>query len=179
MTAGKDRQPLHDKSGVRMSIKMDFIRAAVASGDDGCIEWPFSRDKDGYGWCSRMGQKRAHRVAWVVANGPLPSGGHVLHKCDNPPCINPRHLWVGGHADNMRDMHEKGRASGCAVTQNLKEESHGRAKLSRQDVASIRVRRLAGESIPRLAREFGVGTQTVGDIIARRTWKTVSLREAA
>lgn len=162
-----------------MSRKMDFIRAAVASGDDNCIEWPFSRDKDGYGWCAQVGQKRAHRVAWVIANGSIPVGGHVLHTCDNPPCINPRHLWVGSHADNMRDMHEKGRASGFAVTLNLKEESHGRAKLSRQDVASIRVRRLAGESIPRLAREFGVGTQTVGDIIARRTWKTVSLREAA
>jgi hypothetical protein len=54
---------------------------------------------------------KAHRVAWTLANGPIPAGMHVLHTCDNPPCCNPGHLWLGTQADNMADMARKGRTS--------------------------------------------------------------------
>jgi hypothetical protein len=78
-----------------------------------CIEWPGALDDRGYGrknikkngkWVT----VRTHRLAWEEANGPIPDGLHVLHRCDNPPCMNPEHLMVGDHAENMRQMMERG-----------------------------------------------------------------------
>jgi hypothetical protein len=89
-----------------------------------CIEWSGRRDKNGYGITSK--DKRAHREAWIEANGPIPAGMHVLHHCDNPPCINPEHLFLGTQADNNADMHAKGRYR------------NGRTKLMADDIAAIR-----------------------------------------
>ena len=80
----------------------------------GCWVWQGSAGKDGYGrMVYRLDGQRvirgAHRVSWEVANGPIPEGMHVLHRCDNPPCVNPAHLFLGTQADNMRDMTRKGR----------------------------------------------------------------------
>ena len=58
----------------------------------------------------------AHRVAWEKVNGPIPDGMQVLHKCDNPPCVNEDHLFLGTHRDNMIDMTEKGRGNGPPAT---------------------------------------------------------------
>lgn len=71
-----------------------------------CIEWPGKRHRNGYG---QLGRKTAHRVAYECAHGPIPDGLHVLHRCDNPPCINPEHLFLGTHHDNMIDSMLKGR----------------------------------------------------------------------
>lgn len=75
-----------------------------------CVEWQGGRDKDGYGQTVVGGRKqRAHRVAWERIHGPIPAGMKVLHKCDNPPCVNPGHLFLGTQADNVRDCWDKGR----------------------------------------------------------------------
>jgi hypothetical protein len=71
-----------------------------------CIEWKGRTDKDGYG---TIGSRRAHRVAWEQTFGPIPDGLQVLHKCDNPPCCNPDHLFLGTRTDNMNDKVRKGR----------------------------------------------------------------------
>ena len=73
--------------------------------------WTGTRFASGYGRITQNGKRaRAHRVAFELFVGPIPSGMHVLHRCDNPPCVNPSHLFIGTHLDNMRDMEAKGRA---------------------------------------------------------------------
>lgn len=78
----------------------------------GCWEWTGTKDKHGYGRV-RVDQRkaRAHRVAWEAFKGEIPAGLHVLHRCDNPGCVNPEHLFLGTHGDNMRDREAKGRGN--------------------------------------------------------------------
>ena len=76
-----------------------------------CWVWTGGTVGRGYGYLSRGGPKLilAHRYVWEITYGPIPDGLCILHKCDNPPCVNPTHLYIGTHSDNMRDMIERGR----------------------------------------------------------------------
>ena len=75
-----------------------------------CWEWLAGKDKDGYGKIKIRGKTlQAHRVSWGIHNGPIPEGIGVLHRCDNPSCVNPLHLFLGTTLDNMRDRDAKGR----------------------------------------------------------------------
>lgn len=75
-----------------------------------CWEWTGGRYWDGYGHLRHMGRSlKAHRVAWELFCGPIPAGLSVLHRCDNPPCVRPDHLWLGTQSDNIKDMVNKGR----------------------------------------------------------------------
>lgn len=87
-------------------------RSLVEDPETGCHVWTGHCQENGYGQI-RIGDRAVgtHRVAWAAANGSIPEGLYVLHKCDNPPCCNPEHLWVGTQADNLRDMREKGRGT--------------------------------------------------------------------
>lgn len=77
----------------------------------GCWVWTASRYPGGYGQFRRKGGplRGTHRVAWELARGPIPEGLHVCHRCDNPVCVRPSHLWLGTHSENMQDAHRKGR----------------------------------------------------------------------
>lgn len=81
---------------------------------NGCVVWTGSRTQQGYGQISegagvRRRRHLAHRLSWELTNGPIPDGVFVCHKCDNPPCVNPSHLFVGSARDNNRDAWTKGR----------------------------------------------------------------------
>jgi HNH endonuclease len=77
---------------------------------DGCWTWAGRKWRNGYGRTEMVpGEWSAHRAAWVVSNGTIPEGKHVLHRCDNPPCVRPDHLFVGTAKDNAQDRDAKGR----------------------------------------------------------------------
>ena len=130
----------------------------------GCLEWTATTGRWGYGRTTMDGRTvYAHRAAWIVAHGPIPDGLFVCHTCDNTGCVNVRHLFLGTHADNMRDMVEKGRAHPG--------EKHGRAKLTDDQALTIRRRRAAGERGVDLAREYGVTTRTITRIVRGENWR--------
>lgn len=127
--------------------------------------WPWQAGTNrGYGAFSlgrrSEGMALAHRVSWQLANGDLPEGKFVRHKCDNPPCVNPAHLELGDQTDNMRDMAER-------------ERGHHR-KLTAAQVSVIRARLRAGSSQRELACEFGVTQGTVSWIAQGKTWRHVA-----
>ena len=107
-----------------------------------------------------------HRLAWDLVHGPVPDGLCVLHKCDNPPCFNPDHLFLGTHADNIADKVAKGRQA--------RGESAGGSKLTEGCVRSIRKLYAAGGwTYARLGRLFEVHESSVRRILSNKTWRHV------
>lgn len=146
------------------------VRVDPASG---CWEWQRYRDPLGYGRISTGGRHcPAHRVSYQVFVGPIPElfdGRRVIvcHTCDNPPCVNPDHLWLGGDAENTGDRDRKGRQVA------LPGESHGNAVLTEADVRQIRAEAAAGATFTALGERFGVTRQNISLIVKRRAWTHV------
>lgn len=134
----------------------------------GCILWTGSTHKHGYGRITRRGKHfLAHRIAWVVANGPITDGLHVCHNCpggDNPLCINVAHLFLGTNADNVADMVKKDRQNRGA--------RNGKSKLTDAQVIEIR-QRYASEKVTHgiLAAEYGVCSSMICLIINHKNWR--------
>lgn len=98
--------------------------------------------------------------------GPIPDGMEVLHKCDNPQCVNPDHLFLGSQKDNMDDMNRKGRGA--------KGDKNGRRKLNSNEVAEIRSLYAAGKLYQyQIAEKFGVKQSVVSEIVNGKIWRTV------
>jgi len=111
---------------------------------------------------------RANRAAWHFVNGQIPDGMLVCHRCDNPPCVNPAHLFLGTDADNRSDCVAKGRQA--RLPQSKGEASH-LAKLTAAQVAEIRHRYAAGGILQReLGEIYGVSQTQIGRIIRRVRW---------
>lgn len=138
-------------------------------GPDDCWLWTGKPDKRGYGWISRGSNGEgsnqrvsAHRASWELHNGPIPDNMNVCHNCpggDNPSCVNPSHLFLGTHTDNMHDMIKKGRSK--------------RTKLTADKVLQIRERFAQGEMQKTIAAEFGISDRGVWSIVHCKTWKHI------
>lgn len=142
-----------------------LLAKAARPDDDACWFWRGALGGGGraYGVVQIDGKRYyAHRVAYELFVGPIPSGLHVLHRCDVPRCINPTHLFLGTQVDNNADREAKGRTA--------RGEQTGHAKLTAVEVDEIRRRRAAGEKGVVLAREFGVRPTTICAIHKGRHW---------
>lgn len=131
-----------------------------------CWEWQGARNRHGYGTLTVRRRKwLAHRLSWNLANGvEAPPNRVVCHRCDNPACVNPRHLWLGTQADNMRDMFGKGRGK-YVVPRNNVGARNPMSKLSDDQVREIRS--LAGSASQRqIGHRFGVGQDQISRIIS-------------
>lgn len=145
----------------RKSIEVRFMEKVSPEPNSGCWLWDGAHHKDGYGSIGYKGKIRiAHRVAYQIYRGEIPAGINVCHRCDNRACVNPDHLFLGTHQQNMSDRNAKTRQSRGAT--------HGPAKLTEDDVKSIRV--TPGLSQRALAARFGVSRRLVRSILAGEKW---------
>jgi hypothetical protein len=137
---------------------------SIRNAATGCLEWIGSRGPKGYGYISpnETGEAVVSRVAWALEHGPIPDGLHVLHTCDNPPCFDTAHLYLGTNDDNARDRRERGRSVSAPG------EANGRAKITAADVAAIRTDRRLQRII---ATEYGIGQSQVSAIKVGASWK--------
>jgi hypothetical protein len=146
-----------------------FWRGVDKNGPNGCWIWKGARISTGYGAIrSKKDTWMTHRVAWTITNGPIPKGKVACHKCDNPICCNPDHLFIGTAMDNVKDMTSKGRRN------DLKGEDHSKAILTAQTVRLIRfVYGNGGYTQKRLGEIFGVTKPTIQCIVENRTWRHI------
>lgn len=132
--------------------------------------WPYQACRHAFGHGQFWNGTRvvyAHRFAWELINGPVPKGIYVCHRCDNPSCVNPEHLFLGTCADNLSDMRRKGRGS---KPPRRAGEQHSMAVLTEDRVRTIRQSSLSSRQ---LADMFGVEYQTIWRVRKRQTWKHV------
>lgn len=157
---------MDDTLAARFSAKVD-----TSAGPNACWPWIASRGTGGYGQIFQAGRPiGAHRVAYELHAGrAVPPGLFVLHRCDNRPCCNPAHLFLGTQADNIADMDRKGRGRRPSV----RGERAGLAKLTDEQVMELRALYAAGARQVDLAARFGVRQSTVSSIVRRATWSHI------
>lgn len=142
-----------------------FWRRVDRSGE--CWTWTGSRNACGYGTLRRERRTYlAHRWSWLLAGRELPVGLSVCHRCDTPACVNPDHLFLGTHQENIADMVQKNR--------HVRGARKPAAKLVDDDVRAIREMARQGEKNPKIAALFGVSTPTIWHIVRRRQWRHVA-----
>lgn len=149
----------------RTDVQRFFSALAFDTSD--CWYWRGSHTNLGYGMFNGFGELRAHRAAWVMMNGPIPKGMHVLHKCDVRCCVNPDHLFLGTHTDNMRDMVAKGRHK----APGLCGDANPRSKLRSDQIDEIRQKYASGNvTQAKLAKEYGVAQMTINRVVNFKAW---------
>ncbi len=135
---------------------------------EGCWTWTGAKLRHGYGVIRIDGKTRkAHRVAYELTCGPIPNDLFVCHRCDNPSCVRPDHLFLGTAADNSQDMARKQRN----FIVDHRGEKHPRAILTMNDVITIRQLHAEGASYRTLGKRYGVDRTTIRLAVKHRTWK--------
>lgn len=156
-----------------MTLQERFFSKVEADPNGGCWLWSAGQTQKGYG-AFRLGAKKgglredkAHRASYIIHNGAIPDGMHVLHKCDVRCCVNPAHLFVGTNAENAADRAKKGRSRDQRGT------AHHKAQLTDEQVIDIRARAVEWGSGRKLAKEYGVSVSIISDIKRRKSWSHI------
>lgn len=140
------------------TIEARFWPRVVRGSHDACWPWTGEVNGAGYGqFVWKSSRVMSHRFAYAELVGPIPKGQFVCHKCDNPPCVNPNHLFLGDYRDNANDMAFKARGHF--------------SKLTGEQAMEIKRRLRAGEKRRDLANQFGVSKSAVGHIARGYNWK--------
>ena len=154
---GKHPKPLIDR----------FMASVAPVTESGCWIWTGAVCRGGYGKMGagmRTGKTvKTHRVAWELFRGPIPDGDNVLHRCDVPSCVNPNHLWIGSHADNVADKILKGRSRNGV----LRGEMNPQSKLTHEQANAIRADTRNQDQI---AADYGISRSNVSSIKRGITW---------
>lgn len=143
-----------------------FWRYVHVAGPDDCWLWTGgTATNNGYGrfWLGNRNHAVAHRFSYELANGPIPDGLEVCHSCDTPACVNPHHLFLATHQENMRDMMRKGRWVKPDCSAQVR-------KLVPDQVKEIRHKIEAGQSTQTVAAEYGVSRNHISAIVRGYRW---------
>lgn len=157
---------------MRTKAMTKFINDAISVEHDECVIWPFCKDKDGYGRLRMNGERRAHRAIYKAVKGGIPQACELMHVCDTPSCVNPRHLSPGTHKQNMQDMRAKGRAAVIQI--DNRGEAHPKTLLQNEDILAIRAdyaKNRTSQGV--IAERYRISRQAVSDIVRRVTWKHI------
>ncbi len=180
---------------------LDIITPAIAArfwskvdqsgGPDACWPWLGGRKSAGYGnffvrretpgRFGRMIFMNAHKLAYLLVNGPLADGHVVRHTCDSPPCCNPAHLIPGSDADNVQDAIERGRFDPLVNYQKALPALHAanitRRRLTEQDIAAIVVARARGRSLTSIAADYGLTDGSLCNIFRGKSYCDLPLAQ--
>lgn len=147
------------------AAEAEFWQKVNIVGPDDCWIWTGRTDRQGYGKFRLGRQQYAHRISWEIENRESLGRRFACHTCDNPSCVNPRHLYAGDAASNARDASERGLLRSCDP------EKHPSAKLTWAKVADIRGKLADGETPYWIAAEYKVSPATIRKINEGVTWK--------
>jgi HNH endonuclease len=152
----------------RPVAELFWPKVKIGSADE-CWEWQSWKITSGYGGIKINGRDyAAHRLAYsLTTNRPIPKGMSVCHKCDNPGCVNPNHLFLGTQRDNIQDAVKKGRMA------RQKGESNPFSRFTNEQVLQIRAAHKSGEFIRAIAKRFGCSFHGIQAITSRETWKHI------
>ncbi len=200
-SAGKTHEGSAKKAVAQKEIKLTpkqkarfWAKVDKSAGPNGCWIWTAGKSSAGYGAFKYAGRTcSTHRIAWILANDQIPCGLFICHRCDNPPCVNPTHLFLGTCADNITDCVAKGRtatgnkngsrvhpdklargnANGARTRPERRPrgEAHGLSKLTTAKVIQIRAIYATGLTSQRqLAAKFSVSQVLIGSVTRRDIW---------
>lgn len=149
----------------------------------GCWNWTRAKDRKGYGVLNIPYRIYAHRLSYELSTGQSARGKSVCHRCDNPACINPEHLWLGSHAENMADMKAKGRNANPPVHSGAthwrykypekiqRGQDQANSKITDEQVIRMRRDYISGVKKPEIAAANGMTLASVSDVLLGRSWK--------
>lgn len=171
----KTGQSLNDSELNDRFHKRFLKQISKSRNPDNCWKWKGALDINGYGRFSR-GYKHipAHRASWLILMGEISDGMNVLHKCDNPPCTNPSHLYLGTDKDNARDRVERNRYR--KINKKVRGTRNHRARITQMTAIKIKRRLAKNKTINEIAKELNVTRPTIENIKHKKSWAYLEIK---